>query len=234
MLRRHLLVLALTFLATPVFGADWYNWRGPWQTGVSPETDLPATWSPDPKAPDNNLIWKAPYGCRSTPLVMNGRVFMINHLGNGETTQERVMCLDANTGKFIWEYKFNVWHTDIVTVRLGWTNLAGDPKTGNIYAQGTQGTFLCFDRDGKVLWQHSLTEEYGRISGYGGRVTSPVVADDLVIVGMLNSSWGDQGKGGCRFLAMDKLTGAVVWWAEPSGAPKDTFYSVPVVATDQR
>ncbi len=162
---------------------------------------------------------------------MNGRLFIINHLGEKETVQERVMCLDANTGKFLWEYKFNVWHTDIVTVRLGWTNLAGDPKTGNIYVQGTQGTFLCFDKDGKILWQRSLTEEYGRISGYGGRVTSPTVAEDLVIVGMLNTSWGDQGKGGCRFLAMDKLTGAVVWWSEPGGAPKDTFYSVPVVAT---
>jgi outer membrane protein assembly factor BamB len=226
-----LFVLGFCLSATPAPAADWYNWRGPWQNGVSPETNLPDKWSPDPTAEGNNLIWKAPYGCRSTPLVLNGRVYVINHLGSGETTQERVMCLDANSGKFLWEYKFNVWHTDIVTVRLGWTNLAGDPKTGNVYAQGTQGTFLCFDKDGKILWQRSLTEEYGRISGYGGRVTSPTVADDLVIIGMLNSSWGDQGKGGCRFLAMDKLTGAVVWWSEPGGPPKDTFYSVPVVAT---
>ena len=231
MSRRLFAVLGLVMLAAPAQAADWYNWRGPWQNGVSPETNLPDKWSPDPKDADNNLIWKAPYGCRSTPLVMNGRVFLINHLGEKETVQERVMCLDANTGKLLWEYKFNVWHTGIVTTRLGWTNLAGDPKTGNIYAQGTQGTFLCFDKDGKILWQRSLTEEYGRISGYGGRVTSPIVADDLVVVGMLNSSWGDQGKGGCRFLAMDKLTGAVVWWSEPGGPPKDTFYSVPVVAT---
>jgi len=226
---RFFVVIGVAVLAARADAADWYNWRGPWQNGVSPETNLPDKWSPDPKDPDNNLIWKAPYGCRSTPIVQHGRVYIINHLGSGETTQERVMCLDANIGKVLWEYKFNVWHTDIVTVRLGWTNLAGDPKTGNIYAQGTQGLFFCFDKDGKILWQRSLTEEYGRISGYGGRVTSPVVADDLVVVGMLNSSWGDQGKGGCRFLAMDKLTGAVVWWSEPGGAPKDTFYSVPVV-----
>lgn len=225
--------------------SDWYNWRGPWQTGASPEKDLPDTWSPDPTAKDNNLIWKAAYGCRSTPLVMNGRVFLINYTGEykkndkgeklpemiSETIQERVMCLDADTGKFLWEHNFNVFHTDIVTSRLGWTNLAGDPKTGNVYAHGTQGLFFCFSKDGKVLWSRSLTEEFGRVSGYGGRVTSPMVAEDLVIIGMLNSSWGDFAKGGNRFLAMNKLTGEVVWWSDPAGAVKGTYYSVPVVAT---
>ena len=116
---------------------------------------------------------------------MNGHVYFFNYVeaaGKPITIQERIMCLDANTGKQVWEYKFNVFHTDIVTTRLGWTNLAGDPKTGNIYAHGTQGMFFCFDKDGKVLWSRSLSEEFGRITGYGGRVTSPTVAEDLVII----------------------------------------------------
>src|SRR5262245_18338055 len=160
--------------------ADWSNWRGPWHNGVSPEKNLPEKWSPDPKAPNNNLIWKDPFGGRSTPLIMNGRLVLINKDGEGVHQQERVMCADADTGKVLWEYKSNVWHTDIVHVRLGWTVLAGDSETGNVYSHGTQGLFFCFDRDGKVLWSHSLHEEYGRISGYGGWVTSPVVDGELV------------------------------------------------------
>src|SRR6266536_337241 len=120
------------------------------------------------------------------------------------------MCLGASAGKLRWGHKFNVWHTEIVTVRLGWTNLACDPKTGNVYAHGTQGLLLCLSKDGKLLWWHSLTEEYGRITGYGGRVTSPIVDGDLVIIGMVNSSWGDQARGGNRFLALDKRTGTPV------------------------
>jgi outer membrane protein assembly factor BamB len=209
---------------------DWANWRGPEQTGVSREKNLPDRWSPDANATDSNLVWKAPFGGRSTPLVVNDRVYMINAAGDGINQQERVMCFDAGTGKVLWEHKFNVWHTDIVAVRLGWTNLAADPETGNVYAHGTQGLFFCFDKDGKVLWSHSLTEEYGRISGYGGRVTSPVVDGNLVIVGMLNSSWGEQARGGNRFLAMDKRTGVPVWWATTDAQPKDTYYSVPVIA----
>jgi outer membrane protein assembly factor BamB len=236
-MKRHGRILALLLVAlgtTSLPASEWYHWRGPWQTGVSPEKDLPAKWSPDPSEPDSNLVWKAPYGCRSTPLVMNGRVYLINYTSEKdqpETIQERVLCLDADTGKKVWEHNFNVWHTDIVTVRLGWTNLAGDPATGNVYAHGTQGLLFAFDKDGKVLWQRSLTEEYGRISGYGGRITSPTVDGDLVIVGMLNSSWGDMGRGGNRWAAFDKKTGEVVWWSQPGGQPRDTYYSVPVVAT---
>ena len=225
------LMLAAGWLAaSEVRATDWYQWRGPEQNGVSRETNLPDHWSTNPKAPNSNLIWKAPYGSRSTPIVLNGRVYLINDVGDGLTEQERVMCFDANTGKVVWEYKFNVFLTDIVSDRVGWTNLVGDPETGNVYAHGVQGLFFCFNRDGKVLWSHSLTEEYGRISGYGGRITSPVVDGDLVILGMLNASWGDQARGGNRFVAFDKRTGEPVWWSSTGGRVKDTYYSTPIVA----
>lgn len=213
-----------------VSGEDWYRWRGPEQTGVSREKDLPDKFSTDPKDENGNLLWKQPYGSRSTPIVMKGKVYLINNTGEGVHEQERVMCLDANDGKLIWEHKFNVFHTDIVSVRLGWTNLDGDPETGNIYAHGTQGLLFCFDGStGKVIWSHSLTEEYGRISGYGGRVTSPTVIDNLVVVGMLNSSWGEQARNWNRVAAFDKRTGSVVWWAITDVQPRNTYYSGPVV-----
>src|SRR5262249_53786562 len=100
---------------------------------------------------------------------------------------------------------------------------------GNVYWHGTQGLLVAFSKDGKFLWERSLTEEYGRISGYGGRVTSPTVDGDLVIIGMANSSWGPFGKSANRFVAFDKHTGTPVWWSEVSARPA-TYYSVPVVA----
>lgn len=230
-MRQHLaLALCLGLLPAAVRAADWSHWRGPEQTGVARDTGLPDRWSADPAAAGNNLIWKQSVGGRSTPLVQRGRVYIINNVGEGVNEQERVTCFDADTGKLLWEHRFNVWHTDIVSVRLGWTNLAGDAETGNVYAHGTQGLLFCFDENGRIVWRHSLTEEYGRISGYGGRVTSPIVDGDLVIIGMLNASWGDQARGGNRFVAFDKRTGDVVWWGATGATPKDTYYSVPVVA----
>jgi outer membrane protein assembly factor BamB len=225
----YLLTVVSSFITADSRAADWAHWRGPEQNGVSRETDLPDRFSTDPGDPNSNLIWKKPNGGRSTPLVMNGRVYIINDSGGGINEQERVMCFDANNGEVLWEYRFNIFHTDIVSNRVGWTNLAGDPETGNVYAHGVQGLLIAFDRDGKVLWSHSLTEEYGRISGYGGRLTSPTVDGDLVILGMINASWGDQARGSNRFVAFDKRTGSVVWWSElPVTAPA-TYYSSPVV-----
>jgi outer membrane protein assembly factor BamB len=229
------LVLFLTAAASR--GSDWANWRGPTENGVATDTNLPEKFSLKADDPSSNLVWRSPYGGRSTPLVMNGHVYLINKFGSeGDSEeerlhiQERVMCCDADTGKLVWEHKFNVWQTDIVAVRLGWTILAGDLETGNIYSSGTQGLLTCFDKDGNVLWEHSLTEEYGRISGYGGRVTSALVDGDLLIISMLNASWGDQAIGRTRFVAFNKKTGAVTWWGASTLAPKDTFYSVPVAA----
>ncbi|MBI1831008.1 MAG: PQQ-binding-like beta-propeller repeat protein, partial [Planctomycetes bacterium] len=168
----------------------------------------------------DSIIWKSPHGSRSTPLVFGDRGYLINYDSDKtksgvkiedvhETIQERVMCLDAKNGEKIWQYTFPVFQTDIVTSRLGWTNLAADPATGYIYAHGTQGFLFCFDgKDGKVVWRKSMNEEYGRVSGYGGRVTSPIVDEELVILGMCSSSWGDQD--GSVF-AIKARTGEPVW-----------------------
>jgi outer membrane protein assembly factor BamB len=229
-MKRLLPLVIVAWACLPQFsqGDNWIHWRGPTQNGVAADKNLPSKWSPA-KPGANNLIWKAPFGCRSTPLVMNGRVYIINDADEGINEQERVMCFDAETGKVRWEYRFNVFFTDIVSSRVGWASLAGDPETGNVYAQGVQGLFFCFDKDGKILWSHSLTEEYGRISGYGGRVNSPIVDGDLVIMGMVNASWGDQARGGNRFVAFDKRTGVPVWWSQPSELIRGTYSSIPVV-----
>ena len=97
------------------------------------------------------------------------------------------------TGDIIWEHNFNVFLTDIPWHRVGWASLAGDAETGYIYAHGIGGMFFCFDRDGKIIWSRSLTEEFGRISGYGGRTHTPIVDEDLVILSFLNAGWGEQG-----------------------------------------
>ena len=129
------------------------------------------------------------------------------------------------------EHAYNIFHTTIPFNRVGWASLAGDPETGYVYAHTVSGLFLCFDHDGKVVWSRSLTEEFGRISGYGGRVHTPVVDEDLVIISYLSSNWGRHTPGRHRYFAFDKRSGEPVWIATPGGRPLDTTYSVPVVAT---
>ena len=206
--------------------SDWPNWRGPNQTGSSSQTGLISSWSLD----GENLIWKADFIGRSTPIVLNNRVYVIGRVGVDITEQERVACFDAETGNLLWEHRFNVFHSTIPFNRLGWTSLAGDRETGYIYAHTISGVFACFDKDGKVIWSHSLTEEYGRFTGYGGRTVTPVVDGDLVILSFLNTSWGSHAAMRHRYFAFDKKAGEVVWTKTPGGPPKDTTYPVSVVA----
>ncbi len=223
--------LALLVFAACLLGvlaaADWPVWRGPNSDGVSPETNLPSSWSPE----GENLLWKVPIGSRSTPVVLDGRVCIIS-LSEPETPAKwrtRIACLDSETGAMRWEYYQNVFQTDIPHHRVGWASLAGDPETGYIYFHGIEGVVIAFDKGGKIVWQRSLDEQIGRFSGFGGRTVTPMVDGDQVIVSFLTAGWGPNFVPRHRFYAFDKRSGEIVWSSGPGGRPLDTTYSVPVV-----
>lgn len=217
--------LAFVFiLAAPA--RDWPEWRGPARDGISAEKNLPAKWSPA----GENLLWKAPYGSRSAPIVLGDHVYLQNWAGKGETLQERVMCFHADTGKVLWEHKFNVYLSDVPAHRVGWASPVGDPATGNVYAYGVGGNLLGLSKDGKLLWERSLGEDFGLVTTHGGRTVSPIIDGDLVIVSGVTSGWGANARASHRFLAFDKRTGETIWFSNPGGRPYDTTYSPPVIA----
>lgn len=218
--------LLLVFACAAGFAGSWPDWRGPLRNGTSPEKNLPAKWSPG----GENLAWRVPYGGRSAPVVMNNRVYLFNPSGEGKDLQERLMCLDADTGKVLWEYKYDVFESDVPPHRAAWSAPALDPETGNVYAFGVGGLLLAFDKDGKKLWEHSLTEEVGLVTTHGGRTVSPVVEGPLLIVSGITTGWGDQARAAHRFMAFDKKTGDYTWVSSPGGRPFDTTYSPPFVA----
>ncbi|HEX6185696.1 MAG TPA: PQQ-binding-like beta-propeller repeat protein [Pyrinomonadaceae bacterium] len=222
-----LLLLLLPPAAAPAAAADWAEWRGPARDGISREKGLPAKWSPA----GENLAWKAPYGGRSTPVVMANRVYLWNGAERGERLQERLMCLDADTGKVLWEKRFNVYLSDIPSHRVGWASPVGDPETGNVYAFGGGGHLVGLSgRDGKVLWERSLGEDFGLLTTHGGRTNSPLVDGDLVIVSGVTFSWGAHHRGLHRWMAFDKKTGETVWTSAPGARPYDTTYAAPIIA----
>src|SRR6185503_15503387 len=84
---------------------DWPDMRGPSRDGVSKETGLIETWQLN----GQNFLWRVPFGGRSSPVVVGNRVYVQNPAGRGTELQERVMALDADTGKTIWEFKFPIF-----------------------------------------------------------------------------------------------------------------------------
>lgn len=223
-----LLIGASMLVVSPsVRATDWAYWRGPNLSGYAPERAVVTSFSQG----GENLLWRSEASGRTTPIVMNNRVYGNAPFGSGESLHEWVYCLDADTGQLLWEHHFNVFHSTIVENRVGWTSMVGDPETGAVYVHGTGGQFICFDgATGDVIWEVSLTEMFGRISGYGGRINTPLIDEDRVVLGINSSSWGKQARPTHRYVNFDKKTGVVVGWFEPGGAPLDTTYSCPVPA----
>ncbi|HVS65695.1 MAG TPA: PQQ-binding-like beta-propeller repeat protein [Thermoanaerobaculia bacterium] len=202
----------------PIAGAtDWPQWRGPWHTGVSEAEGLISSWSPE----GENLIWRQPFIGRSTPVVLDGRVYATGRGGEGVTRRELVAAFDARTGEQLWEREIPTAQTTVPYNRAGWASPAADRETGYVYVQGIAGPLICFDRDGNVVWEYDLKDEFGRYSGYGGRTHAPLVDGDLLIVNVINSAWGRYGPPRHRYFAFDKRTGDVVWISQPGGEVHD-------------
>ena len=81
---------------------------------------------------------------------MGNRLYVQNPAGRGADLQERVMALDADSGKVVWEYQFNLFQSDVPPHRVGWASPAADPETGNIYALSGGAQVIALSRDGKL------------------------------------------------------------------------------------
>ncbi len=119
----HLLLSAVALLpaglaagdAAPLpegWDANWPAFRGPYQTAITTQKDLPATWS---ESKNQNIAWKVavPLEGMSSPVVWNDRVYL-----SGGTKEKRgAFCFAADTGKLLWK-----------------TELPEDPKVDLEYA----------------------------------------------------------------------------------------------------
>jgi len=221
------LMAAALLWAGPAAAGEWPEWRGTGYRGVSDEVGLVDDWSPDGK----NRVWHADFIGRSTPVVLDGQVCVIGRDGEGIERQEVVACYDAEDGSKRWEHRHNVYNTTVPFNRLGWASLVADPETGYVYAHGAAGQLICFDHDGEIVWSHFLAEDFGRLSGYGGRTQTPLVDGEQLILTFVSSGWGDQAAPRHRYFSFDKRTGEVLWISTPGGMPFDmNTQSAPVVA----
>lgn len=199
----------------------WLDWRGPTQDGVSAEKGLPE------KVDAKSALWVADFPGQSAPVIANGKLYINGFVGTGPDLQESISCFDAETGKVLWEHRFNDFLSDTVYDRYATSSPTIDPETGNVFMMGTQGIFACFTADGKLLWQHSMMEEFGRLTFPNSRTASPLIDKELVITRGITSAWGAYGPAGDRFYAFDKKTGELVWSSAPGDRPQDNTFSHP-------
>lgn len=227
MRNKLLIVLFAAGLAPALLASDWPESRGPGRDGTSPETNLPSRWSPA----GENLAWTLPFGGRSTPVIHGNRLYLqTTTVGDVSVTQERLVAVEANSGRVLWEHKVPQFLSDVPQHRAAWASPAVDRQSGNIYMFTVSAELLALSPQGAVLWKRSLPEEYGAITTHGGRTTSPIIEGQMVILNTLLQGWGDLGRPGNRYFAFDKTTGQTIWVSAPQSRHYDTNYSSPIVA----
>src|SRR5436305_15085164 len=95
--------------AAPEVG--WPQWRGPTRDGRAPAGPLRTDWDANPPKP----VWSAPCGGGFSSLaVVGGRLYTQDR----QDGDERVFCLDAETGKQLWAISFSA---DYSAMKKGYT-----------------------------------------------------------------------------------------------------------------
>jgi outer membrane protein assembly factor BamB len=198
--------------------ADWPNYRGPGQMGVSTEKiDIPSS-------DGLKLLWRMPTNTGfSSFAVAGGRAFTQVLRDVDGQSREICVALDAKTGK-------EVWFADLSRGQYqggGDTAGGGDgPRStptvsdGKVYLLTPDLVVHCLNAaDGAPVWKRDLMREnHGRNIGWDS-AASVAVDGNLIYVG-----GGGRGE---SMLGLDKETGKIVW---KSGDEKIT-HSTPVVAT---
>jgi len=172
-----LLSLTLSAGALPVQADDWPQWRGPDRDGVWSAPSLPDRFPAEPLKPR----WKQAIGGGYGGIaIVAGKVYLMDRQTKPREV-ERVVCLDAATGKPLWTHEYAVNYN-----KMDYGNGPRSTPTvlgGRVYTFGAVGHLHCLDADsGRVIWDRDTVRDFkGRIPTWG-HACSPLVDGDRLIV----------------------------------------------------
>ena len=211
-------LLALTATAAaqeagdPTADGHWPGFRGHRARGVAEGWETPVEWN---VATGENVLWSTPVPglAHSSPVVWGDRIFLTTAVrkdgeaelsslygspgyGAGESVPDegphlfQVLCLDANTGKLLWER----------TAHEGVPKVKRHPKASHASSTpacdaervvaffGSEGLF-CYTHEGELSWSRDFGVLDAGAPGVGnpeeyqwGFASSPVLEDGRVIV----------------------------------------------------
>src|SRR5262245_39757272 len=186
------LLVAVAFLALPLTASadDWPQWMGPKRDNVWREDGILEKF---PRG-GPKVVWKTEVaGGYAGPAVSGGKVFVMDRvLAKGEVnpddpfdiknkvnSTERVLCLDAKTGKQIWKHEYNCPYQISYPAGPRCTPLVHD---GKVYTLGAMGNISCLDeKTGKVVWEKDLVKEYKTKPPLWGYAAHPLIDGQKLI-----------------------------------------------------
>ena len=218
---RVYLSLALVCIASLARAEDWPQFRGPNGDGISTEHGLPSEWGAEVDGKQQNVAWKLeiPGKGWSSPSLSRGRLYLTSAVpreGAEEGSSDlslRAMCIDAKTGKFLWDKEIFVQEGKSAP-KIHSKNSHASPTplvdSQRVFVHfGHQGT-ACLDLEGNIRWS---TRELSYVPVHGNGCT-PILVDGGLIFSC------DGGKD--PFVAcLEADTGKLKWkFNRPGESPK--------------
>jgi len=196
--------------ASAAWAQDWPQWRGPNRDGKATGFTAPQTWPQELK-----LKWNVPVGQGdATPALVGDKLYVFTRQGEDEVT----LCLDAQTGKELWNDKYAAQAVSGAAARHPGPRSSPAVADGKVITLGVGGVVSCLDAaSGKLVWRK---DPFPKIVPRFFAAYSPIIADGMVIAHL-----GGSGNG--AVIAFDLATGNEKWrWA---GEGPD--YGSPVLLT---
>ncbi len=210
--------LFIVIVSTPVFAADWMQWRGPNHDGVSTETGLLNAWPEGgPK-----LLWKSEnLGVGYSDLIFHdNKIFSMGDNGDAST----LFALDIANGNRLWTAKVGEAGGNYPGTRC---TPATDGKL--VFAIGQFGDFVCVEAEtGKLLWKVNVASEYGgKYMSSWNFSMSPIIDGDRVVLPI----GGDNG----AVIAFEKIAeGPKVLWQSKEITDEAAYTSIVPLTIDDK
>lgn len=190
------LAIALGVMAGTTHADNWPSWRGPLNQGISPDENVPTTWSKS-----ENVLWRVelPGAAGSTPVVWDDHVFLTTVDGDDLV----VKCFTTD-GKQKWSKAQGRGNKEVRGDEGN--SAAASPVTDgkHVWAFFADGTLAAYDFDGKEVWKKDLQKEYGRFDIAFGLTSTPVLHGENIYLQLIHS-------GGAKVIALKKETGKEAW-----------------------
>ncbi len=224
-MKLQLSLLAALVVTTGLRADDWPQWMGPKRDNIWREDGILEKFP----AGGPKKLWTAPLaGGYAGPAVVGDRLYVTDYMKKtGETDEgnfdrkettgtERVLCLDATSGKEVWKHEYPVKYA---------ISYPSGPRTTPtvdgelVYTLGAEGKLIAFNaKDGKIVWDKELKEIYKTKSAMWGYAAHPMIDGDKLIT--------LAGGEGSHVVAFDKKTGKELW---KSQSQKEQGYSPPTI-----
>jgi hypothetical protein len=171
-----LTAIVLMILAGSSVAEDWPQWQGPNRDGKSADTGLLKEWPKDGPP----LAWRVDNlgGGDSATSIAAGRIFGMGNRGD----EEVVWALSEKDGSEIWATPLGPTFAQRASQSKEGPGCTPTVDGERLYVVGLGGTVACLQvKDGKIIWQISMTEAFGGSVPRWSYRESPLIDGDKVV-----------------------------------------------------